>query len=448
MSTRIPVAILVLACLSAEVALAQQQQESTGGFGGPSILSIPGMPLGRALGRPIGFRVYASIRAQYSTSLGGPLDSNGNITSSGYDNTGGRASWGVYGVQQGPRDFLGIDYSGNYTYYTSGRKGDGQILSLTYGRQLTQRTTFFVGATGGRYTFLQTTWRNALFPSDPTGITDPAANPFDTTTLGGGASAGVRHMFTETWAVSLSGGGFYAGRKDPRLIDSEGTHASASVSRRLGPNQELGGSYHFQYFFFPNGFGDSFVHTATVDYHRRLSETWNLNLSAGGSRVDNERLQSVPLDPLLAQLTGQSSLLQAANILVYRPAVAVTLGKQFEQSSLSFYYRKQVSPGTAFITTTHAESGGVSYSYTGTERWNVGFNGSADKRSALFQEVGSYQSYGGGVGVGYRIWQWLHFTANVQARRYQVRGSDFQRTRANVSVGLSFSPGDTPLALF
>lgn len=419
------------------------------GFGGPAILSVPGSPIGRTGGVPIAFRFYAGIHANYATNLGNLLGDPA-AEDRNRDYYGGIANWGVYGVQQRRRDFIALDYSGTYQKYqrSIGRQGLSNFLDLSYARQVSARTDFSISVGAGTFDHAGGWYRNSVLQSPTPDITDPTAEVFDGRTDYVSSGAGVRHMVSQSVAVSLSGGGFLVARRDQRFIDSQGAYGGGGVSKALGPSRNIGASYRYFYYFHPNGFGQYNTHTATLHYSQDLTQYWRLAIGAGVTYVDAERLQAVALDPLLASITGQSSVLRAIRTTLKRPTGSITISRAFERSSLSFYYRKGMNPGSAFTTTSFNDSGGISYSYTATDKLNVGLTVSASSRSPILENAGRFVSYGGSTGVSYRLWSYLHLTTRAGAYSWSLGPGDLDRTRMQLSVGLSFSPGDTPLALF
>jgi hypothetical protein len=88
------------------------------------------------------------------------------------------------------------------------------------------------------------------------------------------------------------------------------------------------------------------------------------------------------------------------------------------------------------------------YSYTGVRHWNFGADSGYTRLSALTQTLGAYSSYGVGGGATRDLKKGLHAVLRLDARRYDVAGNGFSRNDFRVMLGLSFSPGDVPLALW
>ncbi len=435
--------------LVSALALPQLGRSQTTDWDPMAVLGVPGSPLGRGMiEAPESFRYYLNLSGRYDTNIGGPVEESTPDARS-ESVAGGEAGWGVVGVRQRPRDWFSIDYNGAYRLYGRGfrRGGDSHRVSLNYVRLISSRTQIYVAPSVGRYSYATVGYRNPLGYDPLDEFSDPTAGAFDIRTDSAAVAAGVYHLLSRTVSVNLSGSGYIARREDPRFLDSQGTSASASITKNLGPSVAIGGSYRFTYYFYLNGYGESQIHSVNLTYNQQLTEFWNLNASFGASRVESDRLVAVAVDPIVAAITGQNRFLQAANRLTIRPTGGATLSRRFERATLSFYYRRGIDSGNEFLTTSFNESGGISYSYTATEKLSAGLNVTVSRRGSHLDNIGSFATYGGGIGMGYRLWRFIHFSARAQIRRWDVEGA-LKRNRLGVNIGLTFSPGERPVPLY
>ena len=419
------------------------------GFSGPSVLSRSGSPLGRSGGSSLGFRPYLSIGARYDTNIGSvAADNQGNAILGDY--YGGHASWGLYGVHRGQRNLVGLEYQGQYRAYSrsGNRQGANHFVSLNYVQQVSPRTDFYVSAGGGSYAYSLYNYSTPLISNPLEGINDPADEGFDSRTNSISGSGGLRHMLSSRLSIGFGGQAFYISRKVNSLIDSQGYSASGSVDYQVSRTQTISGNYSYRYYFFPNNFGESRIHSASIGYQHQLSPVWNFSLEGGLYRLENERLIRVQIDPILAAITGQRSALEAAHSITFRPSVGATLGRKFERASLSFHYNRGVSPGNGFMTTSERETAGVSYSYTATDKLGFHLNFGGQRHTSLAQNIGRFTSFGGGGGFSYRLWHFIHLTSNANLRQWKLNSSDFDRLRLSAWAGISLSPGELPLSLW
>jgi len=420
------------------------------GFGGPAVMTRPGAPLGRSEGATLAFRPYVGVTGRYDGNLF-PVEA-GAVSALLRSHYGLDGHWGIYGVRRGERSLVGLNYAGAYRHYVGGTRYNGanHFLNLNYTRQVSARTVLAVSPGFGIYKY-GLHYTAAPLIADPFGLTapiDPNEEGFDARTYAYTAAGGVAHQLSERWSLMLGGGGYYIKRKNLSFISSQGATSTGVLTYQLGPRQQIGVAYSYNFFFFPRGFGESHSHTLQLEYAVQLSPLWRAGVGAGVLRSENDRLARVTLDPEIAAITGQRTALEAVHNVVNRPAFRATLGRQMQRGSLSFYYRRDIHPGNGFITSALRDEGGVSYSYTATERLNLGFQAYGYSYESLMQELLRYNSLGGGIGVNYALTRSLHFTARFDVRRWRVTGTSFDRERLGIMAGFMFSPGETPLALW
>lgn len=442
--TRIALSVLLLSALSA-VCSGQRP-----GFGGPAVMTRPGAPLGRSEGAPLAFRPYVGVTGRYDGNLF-PVEA-GAASAFLRNYYGVDGHWGIYGVRRGERSIVGLNYAGAYRHYVGGTRYNGanHFLDLNYTRQVSARTAVFLSPSFGIYKY-GLHYTGAPLLADPFGLAapiDPNEEGFDARTYAYAAAGGVGHQLSERWSLMLGGGGYYIRRKNLSFISSQGVSSAARLAYQIGPRQQIGVAYFYNFFFFPRGFGESHNHTLQLEYAVQLSPLWRAAVGAGALRSENDRLERVLLDPEIAAIIGQPTALEAVHRVVNRPALRATLGRQMQRGALSFYYRRDVHPGNGFISSAVRDDGGVSYSYSATERLNLGFHVNAYSYESLLQEMRRYSSYGGGLGLNYALTRSLHFTARFDVRRWRLADTSFDRERLGIMVGFMFSPGETPLALW
>ncbi|MCW5978232.1 MAG: hypothetical protein KIT09_09155 [Bryobacteraceae bacterium] len=437
---------LAIACftivLLSTVCLGQQM-----GFGGPSILSgNGGAPLGRVTGgAPLGFRPFGGLSYRYDNALGEFLTEDARSRNF-YALNG---MWGLYGVHRGERYLVGIDYTGSYRQYSGSpaRNGANHFGSISYVQQVGPATDIFAAAGVSSFRYgLITSQTSLLFDALPD-VSTPELEFFDARTKSYRSSAGVRHRLGERTSLQVNGSGFEVQRAR-NLISTRGGMGSASLSYQIAHNIRIGGSYGYNYFYYPNGYGDSNVQSVSFHYNHQLSPEWQFSANAGGIRAENERLRQVVLDPEVAALTGQSAALETSHTILHRPTLGVTLMRQFQRSNFSMFFRRSARPGNGFISTSLNETWGATYGFTATERLHVSATFSGSSLSAMNQHVGRYTIVGGGVGFTYRLFSIVNLTSHIDARHWVVTDSNLRRNRVGAFIGIVISPGETPLAIW
>jgi hypothetical protein len=436
------------------IALCHAEAGAQPGYSGPSVLSSPGAPLGRwGGGTPLSFRFYAGAYGRYDTNLTAPeLDDSGNLrqVDASYGATG---NFGVYGVHQRARDVFALTYHGQYRYYAGGNREEDfgryhQAGVFNYARQVSMRTEVFFAQSVSNY-------RSGYWGMTAPLVSDPLLQygdsldyGLDSPSLALGSSGGVSHQLTSRWGVTGGVSGFYLRRSSDALINTQGYTASGSVFYLLWPTQRIGGTYQFGQFFYSGDFGQTDYHQAYLHYGRHFSRFWTMSVGAGVSRAYINRQQQVKLDPVISAILGQGSVLEAAHFSRDRVVAYVTLGRQFERSSLSFHYRRHARPGGGYYTTTQSDSAGAHYSYTATERMNIGAEAHYRFHSAIAEGGGQYKHYGASLGLAYRLAGGFHATARARIGQIDNPNATLTRSRLGVSAGVTWSPGDMPLSIF
>ena len=68
--------------------------------------------------------------------------------------------------------------------------------------------------------------------------------------------------------------------------------------------------------------------------------------------------------------------------------------------------------------------------------------------SAVGQTLGKYTNLQGGTGVTYKVGHETHIQFRYDYRHYTTQNYVYQKDSNRVSLGLAFSPGETPLAIW
>jgi pyruvate carboxylase len=71
-----------------------------------------------------------------------------------------------------------------------------------------------------------------------------------------------------------------------------------------------------------------------------------------------------------------------------------------------------------------------------------------DRMSSLAQTIGRYRSYSGGGGTTVKLSRTISLIGQVDGRHYDANGTMLRRSILHASPGLSWSPGERPLAIW
>jgi len=429
--------------------LQQQDQQQSQTYQGPSILSRDKSLIGERGGKLLDFRFYGEVTGIYDSGLT-PLstDSQGNLVNVG-GTYGEEIGFGVIGTRQWRRDKLSVEYKGSYRNYSNADRfsGTDQFLNLAYSHLLSRRLTLDLKETLGT-----TSLANGAFSYVPLTNTDlfavPANELFDQRTNYLQSRVDLTWQHTARLSFGFGGEGFVVRRSSFALAGLNGYAARANAAYRLTRRQTVSASYVHTYFDFQRAFGDARVDTATLGYSVGLTRKWDFASQAGGSRVESLGLTQVALDPAIAAILGQGVSVVTFHRTVFLPTFEARLIRRFDRSALTVGYSSGVSPGDGVYLTSRQNAGTAQYSYSGYRRLTIGLNASYNNLSTLGQSLGKYTNLQGGTGITYKLVRDTHIQFRYDYRHYTTQNSFYKKDSNRISLGLAFSPGETPLAIW
>jgi hypothetical protein len=439
--------LLVRMTLFLGCALCLMAQSDSGGYAGPAILSRGETP-GTLSAVPIAFRPYIGVDGDYSTDLlPVSVNSAGQIPLS--DAYGVAVNAGAYTHRTVKHWTITLNYRGDFTHYYQNTTSQGidQFLSLSLSHPLSRRVTFTLQTGAGTYSqnsFLAST----LGAMDTNYLQLPQNDIFDNRTIFLSTMGSLTYRMTSRLSFSAGGGSDLARRRSTALYGDTSASAHGDVQYRFGRRSIIGADYSFTYSTYIRGFGNTDVHSVGLNYSTKLTRQVQLSARLGAARVESVSLAEVQLDPAVAALLGESVSIQAAYGLHYVPDMSASLTDSFRHSQFGLSYSDGISPGNGVYLASRSQSGGASYSYTGIHYWNFGVNAAYARLNSIVQTLGAYSSYSAGAGVTRELGKGLHAVLHLDASHFEVAGNAFLHTEYRASVGLSFSPGDVPLALW
>jgi hypothetical protein len=437
-----------LACCLSSTALAQLG----GGYLGPAVLSSGATGVGNRSGQQVDLRFYAGVNGVYDSNLQPiAINSQGQlITVSGL--YGVEANIGVYGTHSWRTALLGVDYRGVFREYANDSAYDAidQYLTLGYTWQQSRRIIWRAQVLGGLLddALGGIGFEPAVTSTSTTSVVSPSTLLFDSRSyyLQGGLDLTLQQ--TARTSFTIGGQGFDVWRQSSALVGVEGYSARGSVEHKLNRNTSIGFLYQRQHFNFPKVFGQADIDTGELFMGTNLGRVWALTVRAGVFHSEVSGLQTVTLNPIIAQLLGQSTTVEAyyrANIF---PSGNIALTRRFKTSNLSFYYRQSVVPGNGIYLTSKSDDGGASFSYTGIRKVNLTISGGYDSLQSLGQGIAPYRTATGGAGITYTLPWALHLVARYDYRYQQIEDLLYKNTGYRTTLGLTWSPGKVPLSLW
>jgi hypothetical protein len=418
-----------------------------GDYQGPAILSRGG---GASLARGSElFRIqpYVSVLGIYDTRLSrGAVDSAGRIV---YDNgLGMETQFGANGSRRWRRSMLDLDYRGAYHHYPSKQRYDGfdSSLSLGFSHQASRRVTVELTENAARYS------RSFFLPYGFGGYNDPmfasmtGNDLFDTPTYVLSSGARLIYQRNARLSFSMGGQGFIARRHSTALIGVNGYTATGDIAYRLDRHQTIAIDYSFTHFDFQNRYGESDTHGVAIDYAVRIGRHWELSLRGGGYRVEASRLRQVTLDPAVAAIIGISTGVEAFDRTVYLPQGGAHLTRSFRRGQFSLAYDRTVRPGNGVYLTSASETAMARYSYTGFRSISLSAGGGSTNYRSVSQTMETYRGLMASVGATYKLNHTMSIVSGINANRHKIGGNT--RVMYSVRLGISWMPGDYPVALW
>jgi hypothetical protein len=272
---------------------------------------------------------------------------------------------------------------------------------------------------------------------------------FNTPALASVSTARLVYQYTARLSVSVSGTGIVSRQHAQETIGINGYGVSTDIAYRLNRYQTISFNYGFTHFGYLGQFGQTDMHAFGGGYSVRSGRYWEFGISGGATRVASLRLIQLQIDdPVLVQELGTNIVFQKTDNSYYMPYASVHLTRSFRHSAWSASYDRSVVAGNGLYGTSNYQTAGSSYSYTGLRRLSLQGGVGFFQFSALTQSLGRYRSYGASGGLSYLIGKGVSSIARLDAHRYRIGQSSLDRTIYQVSFGLSWHPGDYPLALW
>ena len=427
----------------------EPSQEPAKEYQGPTILSRDKSLIGELGGKLLDFRFYADIMGACDSGLTSvATDANGNLAryGSNYSVEGGV---GVIGSRQWRRDKLSLEYKGSGRHYTGNSFFDAtdQYLNLSYAHALSRRLTLDLKETLGTLSLSNGALSYAQLTNTDL-IAVPANELFDNRTEFVQSRVDLNWQKSARLSFSIGGQGFIVKRRSQALAGVTGGAARGDVAYRLTRRQTVSLSYAFTNYNYTRTFGDSNLNSIAAGWSIGLGRVWNLGFQGGVIRTETRGLQLVELNPAIAAIVGQSQVVTTYHRIQLVPLVEGQLVRRFPRSALTLAYAIGVSPGNGVYLTSRQNVGSASYSYTGIRRFNAGAAASYGQLSSVGQGIGKYTNLQGGVGGTYKLFNSTHLEVRYDYRHYSTQNAKYSKNSQRVTMGIAFSPGETPLSLW
>ena len=413
---------------------------------GPGILTRGAGDIGTRAGQDVDLRFFVNATGIYDNGLQPfAVDGKGQlVTVNGLWGT--EVAFGAYGVHNFRHAKLGLDYKGTYRHYTEQSFYDGtdHELALGYSYQKSRRLVFDLRQVAGLVS-QGTSFAGAL-PTVPGAVVTPSSLLFDNRASFLQSTMDMSYAQSEHTVFTVGGDGFGIWRKAPGLVGVEGYSLHGEIKHRLSLRTTVGAAYQYTHYDFPKAFGQSDIHSVNAIFVTQLSRSWTASVKGGVYQAEVEGLQTVAVDPVVAALLGVTSTVETFYRKSLFPQWDVSVDRRFQRADLSFQYTSGVTGGNGVYLTSRTESAGANFSYTATRKWSFSASAGYARLDGIGQNLAPFSQFIGGAGATYSITSPIHVFARYDARHQAITDGGYLQTSYRASIGISFSPGDIPLA--
>lgn len=459
-------AIVAAVLLAASVRPAEAQYGGIGGFGGigTGLGGGAGMGAGAAGGATgqsprLSFAPWLSANGTYSDAL----LSAGPATTPSRDFYGYGGAAGMSGGRAWTRTSLAGFYTGSYQHYQGNyvRKGLSQAGGLSVqhkaGEKVTIFATQFAGSSNGGYGYGAGAgafggWNMAgtgvlsdLAPGG-LGFGDPGSNGLvdnevtSTRVNFTGTSGGVTYQPNMRWTYSVFGSGAFVRRSANGLSDLNSFSGGGQASYLLDQKTKLGAFYTYGRFSYPNLFGGNTVQQTGLFLTHQITPETSITVMAGGYQFRTNALGRVALDPGLAGLLGQSSVLEVRDIQRMGWIGSATVSRSWRNWSARLGYNRSAGPGNGLILASSRDMAMGSLT-SGVGRFSYGAYASYYMFKGIIQNGANTASFSAAGTCGVRMFGDMYLGFSAGYSRFETNTSA-EQWRRFLSAHLTWSPKD------
>jgi hypothetical protein len=417
-----------------------------GNYLGPGVLSRGAGDIGTRAGQDVDLRFFASANGIYDTGiLPYSVDGNGKLLTIG-GVYGTELSLGAYGVHNFHHGRLGLDYTGTYRHYSQQTFYDGtdHTLALGYTYQKSARLFFDTRQSAG--TVSQGTSLAGVLPTISDAVVTPASLLFDNRMNYLQSTLDVHYLLSERTIVTAGGDGFGIWRKATGLIGMKGYTLRGTIQHRVTQRTTLGLNYQHTHYDFPKAFGESDINSFAGTLSTQLGPSWTVSVGGGAYMAEVQGLQRVAVEPEIAALLGVNSTVQTFYQKSVFPQWNASVSRRFRRAMLSFGYSSGASAGNGIYLTSRQDNATGTFSYTAARKWSFSASGGYSRLQGIGQDLHPYSLITGGSALTYSITRPIQLIARYDARHQEIVNGVFLQNSYRATIGISFSPGDVPLA--
>jgi hypothetical protein len=256
----------------------------------------------------------------------------------------------------------------------------------------------------------------------------------------------VNLLKSDRTTFTFGGEGFGIWRKAKGLIGMQGYDLHGTVQHRISRRTTIGATYQHSHYDFPKAFGESDINAYSGIVATQLGQYWTAKIQGGAYQAEVQGLQRVAVDPAIAALFGVSSTVQTFYRKSIFPQWEIGVNRRFQRADFGLFSKNGVSGGNGVYLTSREETEGVSFGYNATRKWSFSASAGYSRLDGIGQNLKTYAQFNGGGGVTYAIASAIHAFARYDNRHQEITDGVYRQNSYRTTFGISFSPGDVPLA--
>jgi hypothetical protein len=414
---------------------------------GPAVLTRGQAP-GELATAQVDPRPFVEVSSVYNNGLAGVLaEDTGQLGTAAA--TGVEIAGGITGTHSWRHTVLEVDYRGAFRHYDHRTLYDGtdQSLRLNLTHQLARHITLSLRESGGVFSRdFGLLGLPEVVPFDPSSSYVPATNFLDNRTLYLSTQADLTIQKSARVSFDFGGDGFLARRWSTALYGVTGASGRGDVQYRVSRRMTIGAAYRFTSFDYTRVFNATDLHSAVGSFAIRINRSMEFSAYAGVMRSETKFIESVPLNPLVASLLGQSTGAVIAHNIDYAPNFDARVSRVVNKGMLFAGASRSISAGNGLFLTSKATGVFGGYTYTGLRRWSFSTDFSSNMNQSLGNIIGDYRDFGAALRTSHQIGHALYTFAAFSTRWYgSASFAGYNRSIYDARVGVGYAPGDVPL---
>jgi hypothetical protein len=434
-------------------------------YNGPAVLSRS-----YTISRPtVPKQVRWSPFLSYMQTFDSGLDNKALLLATGRvagSSIGYSAGWGVTGRHFWKHDQFGLDYHGSQVKLGGvlGFAGTNHSLNADYEHQVSRRLVLNVVTSASSL--------SQSYALDNPGLIvgGSASNPGSIANISLAASPtvqlldqGLRQLSNQVsmtfkksarLSFSLSSGVFFV-QRNGGLFGNTGYQSQADVNYRYTRRTTIGVYYSHSNYLYTHRINVSDLNTVGGIYSYALGRSTQIKVRAGLTRIENQGLQTVSIDPAIAVYLGQSVGVIEAYSLNLTTDISAELSRDFgRRNTASVSYARGASPGNGLLLTSIQE--GLTGSFTSKMIRNYAVTVSAGSSSLTsaagsgaaasesfatpVQSLGNYSMKSFSLGFTRPLRHSLSAEVRVDYRLFDISAQPYLRHQLRISTGISWDP--------